>query len=290
MREESALGCLTPCGGKIPAKERWPAIAGRLSEACGAPLSEVTYAWQDGQMSLELLFGPADRRRSAGGGALRLVSGGETVYPYVLYVPRGYDPGDPAKKWPLIFFFHGIGERGRDPAAVLRNGLPRYLAEGGGLDAIVVAPQCPEESHWADAPEELEKLRRFLPHMIETLPADRDRIYVTGLSMGGRCAWKLALAMPGIFAAMAVVCGRTESRDLQTIRDLPLWMFHGVEDGTTSFDNVERIFPRLLESGHRRGRLTVYPYGGHAIWEEVYGRASLYDWLLARSLSESRRI
>ena len=288
MREESALRELVPRGGNIPSKDQWTDIAGQLGEEGGGPLRQVTYTWRDGQTSMELLLGSEEPRPANGRGEIRLVRRGEEEYPYALYVPRGYDPGDRRKKWPLVFFFHGIGERGDDPAIVLRHGLLRHLAEGGALDAIVVAPQCPADSHWADAPVELEKLRRFLPQMMEKLPVDKDKVYLTGLSMGGRCCWKLALAMPDTFAAMAVICGRTTNYEFQVIRDMPLWMFHGVQDSTPSFDNIGLILPRLLESGHRYYKLTVYPQGGHAVWAETYARAALYNWLLDQSLSENR--
>ena len=94
----------------------------------------------------------------------------------------------------MIYFFHGIGERGDDLNVLLPYGVLRYLGNGGKLDAIVIAPQCPAESHWADTNAEVEKLDDFVPEMTAKYNIDTDRMYLTGLSMGGRCTWKLALA------------------------------------------------------------------------------------------------
>ena len=87
--------------------------------------------------------------------------------------------------------------------------------------------------------------------MTEKYNIDTNRMYLTGLSMGGRCTWKLALAMPDTFAAIAVVCGRTNTYEFETIADMPIWMFHGVKDDTVSFDNINKILPVLEEKNHR---------------------------------------
>lgn len=284
----TALGQLFPDSENIPSKERWEELTDCLGEECGVSVDEVSYTWRNGEPSLTLSMGHRDNCRASGKGTLQMMTDEESGYPCVVYLPQGCDLQERGKKWPLVFFFHGIGERGSDPAFLLRNGLPRYLADGGKLEAIVVAPQCPLNSHWADEPMELERLRCFLPRMMERFPVDRDRTYLTGLSMGGRCCWKVALAMPDTFASMAVICGRTTDYNLDSIRDMPIWMFHGVQDATTSFDNINRLLPPLLKSGHRYCKLTVYPHDGHAIWDKVYDQAILYDWLLEQRLSENR--
>lgn len=287
MSRWEALEELEPHLGNVPEKEQWRDIAKRLGEENGKTLHEVTYTWKSGQMSMEILLGESDKRQTPGTGRIHLVKDGE-LYPYAVFFPQGYDAGDVNRKWPLICFFHGIGERGNDPALLLREGLPRQLAQGCGVDALVIAPQCPEDSHWADREAELDKLRQFLPEIIEKYPVDTDRIYLTGLSMGGRCTWKVALAMPNLFAAMVVVCGRTTDYNLEAIRDIPLWMFHGVNDETTSFDHINRILPCLMESQHRYYKLSVYPNIGHTVWDEAYTHIGLYDWLLTQRLSRNR--
>lgn len=275
-----------PHHGNVPRKERWQEIAKRM-EADGKSLHEVTYTWNEGKLSLEVGLGTGDKRRVPGTSRIHLVKNGE-LYPYAVFYPQGYDAREPGRKWPLIFFFHGIGERGDDPAILLREGLPYELTQGSGVDALVIAPQCPADSHWADQEDELIKLRRFLPSMMEKYPVDPDRIYITGLSMGGRCAWKAALDMPDVFAAMVVACGRTSESDLGAIRDMPLWMFHGVNDSITSFDNINAILPRLQASQHRYYKLSVYPQAGHNVWDEAYTHMGVFDWLLTQRRSRNR--
>ena len=111
---------------------------------------------------------------------------------------------------------------------------------------------------------------------------------VTGLSMGGRCTWKLALAMPDTFAAIVVCCGRSNTYEFDTIADMPIWMFHGAGDTTTSFDNINLIIPELIANNHRYFKLTVFAQGSHEIWDTVYYRPVIYDWLLSQSLEANR--
>lgn len=258
-----------------------------ISRQLGEPEShcEIRYTWKNGACARSVWMGATDEQTVTSKGTVQCVFG-DPDYSYVLYLPQGYDPTD-GKKWPLIFFFHGIGERGDDPHALLKMAMPEYLLKGGRLDAIMVAPQCPAGSHWVDNPGELEKLSRFVPRMIGKYRADEDRVYITGLSMGGRCCWMLALAMPETFAAAAIVCGRTIDYDLHRITRMPLWMFHGVQDKITPFFNMNRVIPKLSEYGHRYYKLTVYPRLEHAIWQETYRKRELYHWLLAQSRSRN---
>src|SRR5699024_2546185 len=105
-------GELFPHGGGIPSRERWPALAADLEEACGAPLGAVSYTWREGAPSMALLLGPGDSLCRSGGGDIRLTQDPASGYPCAVYLPRGCDLRDSEKKWPLVFFFHGIGERG----------------------------------------------------------------------------------------------------------------------------------------------------------------------------------
>lgn len=270
-------------GDNVPDSEGFD----RISRQMGQPHShcEIHYTWKNGICARSVWMGPADDCFVTSEGTVRCVTD-DPEYSYVLHLPRDYDPTD-GKKWPLVFFFHGIGERGDDPQVLFNKALPEYLLRGGRLDAIMVAPQCPAGSHWVENPGELEKLSRFVPRMLETYPADEDRVYLTGLSMGGRCCWKLALAMPDTFAAAAIVCGRTIDYDLQEIIRMPIWMFHGTLDEITPFFNINRVLSKLSEYGHRYYKLTVYPRLGHAVWQESYAKRELYHWLLAQSRSNN---
>ena len=269
----------------LPYKDEFLTIADRLGRELGGPVSEIAYTWEEGRAAVTASAGDTAAGLQKTAGTVRILDDG--LYRYLCILPPGYDPED-TRRWPVIFFFHGIGERGSDAQDLLRRGLPFYSAQGMGMDAIVLAPQCPADSHWVNDDRELEKLSVWIPRTAEIYPIDPERMYVTGLSMGGRCCWKLLLAMPKVFAAAAIVCGRTNTYDFGEIRDVPLWLFHGLGDDVIPFENINLIIPPLLKSGRRYTKLTVYPYLGHDVWTAAYGRADLYAWLLAQSLKGRR--
>ncbi len=285
------FGALFPQDGTIPKGKDLVKLIKELGDNTSR-ISEITYTWKRGRVSMDILAGNYDEYHDyeiPEESPLQLVYGESELYNYVLYLPEGYDPADTEKKWPVIYFFHGIGEIGEDLTKLLPYGPLRYLNKGGKLDAIVIAPQCPTGSHWADHDRETDKLVQFVPEMSEKYNIDTSRMYLTGLSMGGRCSWKLALAMPDAFAAMLVVCGRTNTYEFETLNNMPIWMFHGAQDATVSFNNItENILPVLHEKDYSYYKLTVYPSMGHEIWNSVYGRTDVYDWLLSQSLSENQ--
>jgi predicted esterase len=286
------FGALYPVDGVIPRAKDMDEILKKLGDNTPR-ISEITYTWKNGRVSMEVMAGTYDEYHGyevPEESPLQLVYNESEFYNYVLYLPEGYDPADTEKKWPVIYFFHGIGEKGEDLNKLLPYGVLRYLGNGGKLDAIVIAPQCPGESHWADDNREEQKLVQFVPEMTEKYNIDTDRMYLTGLSMGGRCSWKLALAMPGTFAAMAVICGRTNTYEFETLNNMPIWMFHGAKDSTVSFDReiVKNILPTLNEKNYEYYKLTVFPTMGHEIWNAVYDRVDVYDWLLSHSLTDNQ--
>lgn len=284
------FGSLFPVDGQIPKKRELVEIVEELYGPA-ARINEINYTWTQGRASMEVLSGRYDDYNDVTApeeSPLQLIYGESEFYNYVLYLPEGYDPADTEKKWPVIYFFHGISEMGSNLNELLPYGPLRYINGGGKIDAIVIAPQCPEDSHWADHDVEEEKLVQFVPEMSAKYNIDTDRMYLTGLSMGGRCSWKLALAMPDTFAAIAVVCGRTNTYDFSEIKNMPVWMFHGCLDETVPFYNVNAILTKLQEYEHRYYKLTVFPSGMHNIWNTVYERAEVYDWLLSQSLTNNQ--
>ena len=284
---------LFPVDGAIPSKTEIVSLTNEMMDHIGRSgrITEINYTWKNGKASMEVLSGQYDNylnNEAPEESPLQLVYDESEYYNYVLYLPEGYDPADTEKKWPVIYFFHGIGEIGSDLNVLLPYGPLRYINKGGKLDAIVIAPQCPAGSHWADHDLEEEKLVQFVPEMTAKYNIDTDRMYLTGLSMGGRCTWKLALAMPDIFAAIAVVCGRSNTFDFSQIQNMPVWMFHGAQDDTVMFDNVTRLLKELHQQEHSYYKLTVYPGMSHEIWATVYDRPDVYNWLLSQSLSDNQ--
>lgn len=271
---------LMPKNSNIPDKTLYSQTVTALENRQKNTLHAVQYTWSQNTAELKLCWQTPQLRYSGTDcGFVQQIRGESKYYDYLLYLPEGYDGN---RKWPVVYFFHGIDERGSDVSILLRHGMPKYLAEGGKINAIMISPQCPLESHWADSDTEVEEhLRFFLPEMAQKYAIDPDRVYITGLSMGGRCTWKLALAMPDQFAAMAVVCGRTNTYEFERLQDIPVWMIHGVQDSIVSFDNINKILPVLADKAHPDYRLTVYPHADHDVWTASYGHAELYDWMLS---------
>ena len=142
---------------------------------------------------------------------------------YLLFLPEGY--GEGGKKWPLMMFLHGAGERGSDLNLVKKHGPPRLIAEGRSFPFIIVAPQCPLERTW-----EPWLLTVLLDQITAAHAVDEDRVYVTGLSMGGFGTWGLATHAPDRFAAIAPICGGGYPYLGFRLRRLPVWAFHGALD------------------------------------------------------------
>ena len=271
----------------IPTTEEFAELAGEVSADVSQRLTAVEYTWKSGKKLMSVSVGPQDTfmaKESKDKSVFQFVYKQDTDYNYLLYLPDGYNPKDTKKTWPVVYFFHGIGERGSNLDDLLDYGLPKYIMEKGSFDAIMIAPQCPADSHWADDDVEEKKLVPFVDRMLKKYRIDYNRMYLTGLSMGGRCTWKLALAMPDRFAAIAPVCGRTNTYDFSKITDLPVWMFHGVRDDTVPFTNINKIVKELAASGNKYFKLTAYPYVDHASWNNAYSYEPLYEWLLSQTL------
>lgn len=199
---------------------------------------------------------------------------------YRLWQPAGAAASPP---WPLILFLHGSGERGGDLALVEREGLPRMLAGGLELPCLVAAPQCPADSDWelqADA------LLALLDDLQARYPVDARRLYLTGLSMGGRGTWLLALLQPERFAAAVPVCGRRPGplrpgEIPPALARLPIWAFHGARDAVVPATETEAIVAGLRAAGGDV-RCTIYADAGHDSWTAAYAEPELVSWLFAQ--------
>ena len=199
---------------------------------------------------------------------------------YLLHLPKEYGKS-PQKRWPLILFLHGAGERGDDLELVKVHGIPKILEEGQDLPFIVISPQCPVESWWSTYFEELEAL---LNEVIASYAVDTERLYLTGLSMGGFGTWHLGAIHPKRFAALAPICGGGPwfagfPEKARVLKDVPLWVFHGAKDDTVPLEESEKIVDVLKGCGGNV-RFTVYPDAGHDSWTETYNNQELYEWFL----------
>jgi predicted peptidase len=204
---------------------------------------------------------------------------------YLLFLPDGYG-ADPAKRWPLIFFLHGAGERGTNVWLVAKHGPPKIDTTATNFPFIVVSPQCPPGRHWSD-----DTLLALLDQIEATYPVDPHRVYLTGLSMGGFGAWSLGINHPDRFAAMAPICGGGNFIDVYVaaeqhpaaLASLPIWAFHGGQDPTVPVAESQRMVDYLKKLGVREVKLTIYPEALHDSWTQTYANPELFAWFLRHS-------
>lgn len=192
-----------------------------------------------------------------------------------LYLPPGYEANGDA--WPLLLFLHGAGERGGDLERVKAHGPPMRIARGDSLPFIVVSPQCCDGRFgWWDP----EALAALLDDIAASYRVDLDRVYVTGLSMGGFGAWALAIAYPDRFAAIAPICGGGDPTRVCALKHVPVWTFHGDADPVVPIERSQVLVDALRACGGNV-RFTVYPGTGHDSWTATYENDELYRWLLS---------
>ncbi len=198
--------------------------------------------------------------------------------PYLLYLPNDSvaTSGSPQ---PLLLFLHGAGERGDDLERVKVYGPPKMVEQGKDLPFIVVSPQCPTDGWWS-----VEALGALLDEVEQAHRVDLDRVYCTGLSMGGFGTWALALRFPNRFAAIAPICGGGQVHAVCNIKHVPVWAFHGAKDAVVPLKRSEEMVEALQQCGGNV-RLTVYPEAGHDSWTETYAIPELFSWLLSHRRS-----
>jgi predicted peptidase len=193
---------------------------------------------------------------------------------YQLYLPNEYDTKT-TEKWPLVLFLHGSGERGEDIEKVKIHGPPKLAGQGQEFPFVLVSPQCPMDSRWNA--EELDKL---VDELTRSLRIDRQRLYVTGLSMGGGGTWSLITAQPAKYAAAMPLCGRGDLEAVEKIAKTPIWVLVGDQDKDLVVQNCRDMAAALQKAGGE-AKLTVYPGLGHDCWTVTYDNPEVYKWLLS---------
>ena len=195
-------------------------------------------------------------------------------FPYVKYLPKNFNEGE---KYPLVFFLHGAGERGDDPDVAVRHGYMKYVREEGRqYPFIFIAPQCPKRKYWGCYTE---SLLAFLDYVCETLPIDRTRIYLTGLSMGGTGSWMLAMADPDRFAAVVPICGSGICWNAECLKNLPIYAYHGDADPVVPVHESVSMVSQVNKKGGN-AQLKILSGVGHNAWEIAYQDDELLNWML----------
>lgn len=210
--------------------------------------------------------------------------------PYLLLRPETYDP---KRKYPLVIFLHGAGERGTDNQKQLIHGLIDFAQPQAmrSWPCFVVAPQCPEQMQWVDTPWTAEKhsmpaqptaaLRqsiRLAEKMQVDFSVDPQRIYITGLSMGGFGVWDAIQRYPSMFAAALPVCGGGDETLAKSIAEIPLWAFHGDKDDVVLPIRTRNMIAALKQAGGSP-KYTDYAGVTHNSWTQTYANKEVLGWL-----------
>lgn len=197
-------------------------------------------------------------------------------YHHIIFFPTDY-LAVAEKAWPTIVFLHGAAERGNDLDVVTTQGLPRRLTEQQNFPFVTIVPQCPRGEIWI--PSMVDELIGMVQ---DKFRIDADRIYLTGISMGGFGTWMTAVDFPDRFAAIVPICGGGDPSKVSLIGHLPVWAFHGAKDEIVNVSETIRMVNALKKIGGDV-RFTMYPEGKHDAWTETYNNPALYEWLLTHN-------
>lgn len=210
--------------------------------------------------------------------------------PYRFLQPEKITPG---KKYPLVLFLHGVGERGTDNAKQVHNGAELFAdpARRAEFPCFVIVPQCPPNSFWGIAPvdskrktvpdQPLNAVLDLLDQTIRQHPVDSRRVYVVGLSMGGYGTWRVLAERPNFFAAAIPICGGGDPATAVSFRRTPIWIFHGLKDTVVSPENSKKMLTALEKAGGKP-RSTFYPDVAHDAWWPALRDPATWQWLFSQ--------
>lgn len=205
---------------------------------------------------------------------------------YLVFLPDDYSAE--ADPYPVLFFLHGAGSRGADLVKV-SNLPPMLQAENGNQNFpfVVIAPQnLATAPGWRNEALQAE-LMTFFEETVELYNIDRNRIYLTGQSMGGGGTWDLLVNYPDYFAAAVPICGANEVAMAASLVNIPIWAFHGRLDRTILPDTSIDMVNAIVAAGGSNVRLNIYEEIGHEVWWTVFKRPDIYDWFLRHSKGEA---
>lgn len=206
-----------------------------------------------------------------------------TTGKYVLFIPKALDGG---KKTPTILFLHGMGERGTDNVKQTKVGLPPAIEKrADSFPFITIIPQAVKT--WSATKPDAEHAMEILDQVSREYPVDPQRIYLTGLSMGGFGTWGLTLRYPDKFAAIAPVCGAGKPDQVSLIKHVPVWCFHGNADKVVPLQGSREMVDALKKVG-AEPKYTEYPGVGHNSWDRAYNTEGLYTWFLEHELKAAK--
>ena len=215
--------------------------------------------------------------------------------PYRLIVPEIYDDN---YKFPLVVFFHGAGERGRENERQLDNCV-QDIADNMPK-ALILVPQCAHDGQWVDTPwaegnysvdevpesDEMIAVMDLIQVITEQYSIDKNTIYAAGISMGGYAVWDAMVRHNDVFAAGVAVCGAGDTSKAELLKDTPMFVFHGTADETVPVSGSENMVKAIEAAGGTQVVYTEYSGSGHGIWGQVFRTESLYKGLKKCKLSD----
>ena len=220
----------------------------------------------------------------------------DTLLPYIFSTPKQFKK--PGEKIPLVIFLHGIQIRGTRLENVERHGPPKLIKKGRDFPFALISPLCPNDGPYNKGPEAkrgtlfwwhyptADKVKNIIDHELKRHPQlDPERIYITGLSMGGFGVYKLALKYPDFFAAAIPMAAHAnipiKTMDLKPLKNLPFWAFQGEKDRAVTLSEHQQTVDSLKKAGVDI-TFTVYPGVGHNCWGKAYDNPKLYEWMLKK--------
>lgn len=216
----------------------------------------------------------------------------DEVLKYRIFKSEKYNPN---KKYALVLTLHGSSLRGSDNKAQLKENrgpmeLKRYIKKNE-LNAIVVSPQCPSGERWVEAPwygeshtmpsspnPTMTQTIALIKSLIQSLPVDPHRVYVTGLSLGGFGCWDIIQRETDMFAAAIPICGGGDTAQAKTLKNLPIWIFHGDSDGVVLTKRSRDMY-KALKNVDAKVKYTEYPNTGHDSFTQTYNNDDILEWL-----------
>ncbi len=226
------------------------------------------------------------------------IKGKDTLL-YRLLMPTNFDA---SKQYPLILFLHGAGERGNDNEKQLVHGSKLFLREDirDNFPAIIVFPQCPENSFWSNVgfkqgeggkrefvfratgepTKAMALTQELLYWMLQKFPVKKRQVYVGGLSMGGMGTFEIVRRNPDLFAAAIPICGGGEPSTAQQMKKVKWWVFHGAKDNVVPPEYSEKMV-EALKDAKASVKFTLYPEANHNSWDPAFSETELLPWLFS---------
>lgn len=197
---------------------------------------------------------------------------GKSTLNYWTYLPKS---AKPAAGWPLLVFLHGAGERGDNLELLKKHGPPKLAGTKPELESFfMIAPQCPAGRWWDTV-----AVKDLIDQTLKNQPIDPDRVYITGISMGGFATWSLLKDHPKLMAAAIPICGGGDPASVENFKKVPIWTFHGDKDEAVPYQRTVDLVEALKKVN---GDITFTPYPGvtHDCWTRTYDNPEIYAWLL----------